>query len=126
LKDDPTLAEEIKARCGATHLDKLPLDLPEGPADSVLESNLDDDDNQDDSDVPLGEIVRDALGAGLDAPSTSLPVSAAAQDIEGTGMCATNDEEDIWAFDDQGRKWVDIGAPADDDSEDGAESSQNA
>ncbi|KAJ7306766.1 hypothetical protein DFH08DRAFT_975809 [Mycena albidolilacea] len=81
---------------------------------------------QDDSDVLLGKIVRDALRAGLDGPSTSLPVSAAAQDIEGTDMCATSDEEDIWVFDDQGWKWVDVGAPVDNDGEDGTESSQNA
>ncbi|KAJ7178437.1 hypothetical protein C8R43DRAFT_942122 [Mycena crocata] len=76
LKTDPTLAEEIKARCGATHLDKLPLDIPTGPEDSLSESDLDRDIlNNDDSDVPLADVVHE-------------------------GLSATNEEEDIWAFDD--------------------------
>jgi hypothetical protein len=29
-------------------------------------------------------------------------------------MSATNGEDDIWAFDDQGQTWVDIGARKDD------------
>ncbi|KAJ6493122.1 hypothetical protein C8R45DRAFT_1095639 [Mycena sanguinolenta] len=53
LKKDPTLANEIKDRCGATHLDRLLLDLPNGPADTLPESNIDNDDTHDDSDVPL-------------------------------------------------------------------------
>jgi hypothetical protein len=113
LKRDPTLANEIKERCGATHLDRLPLDLPEGSEDSLPESNLDDD-NHDDSDVPLISVLRDALGDGLNCPSTTLPVSTATHD--GAGMSAIN-VEDIWVFDDQGRKWADIGAPAAHDGE---------
>jgi hypothetical protein len=110
LKKDPTLTNEIREQCGATHLDRLPLDLPNGPEDTLPESNLDKDDDHDDSDVPLITVVHDALGDGLSAPSTTLPVSTAARDIEHQGMSATNDEEDIWAFDDQGRKWADIEA----------------
>jgi hypothetical protein len=36
-------------------------------------------------------------------------------------MSTINDEEDIWAFDDQGWKWADIGALKDDKVADGAE-----
>ncbi|KAJ7847283.1 hypothetical protein B0H13DRAFT_2362545 [Mycena leptocephala] len=110
-----------RARCGATHLDRLPLDIPDGPEDTLPESNLDDDDNHDDSDVPLISVVRDALGDRLNAPSTTLPVSTAAHESESKGMSTINDEEDIWAFDDQGWKWADIGALKDDKVADGAE-----
>ncbi|KAJ6450731.1 hypothetical protein C8R47DRAFT_1084330 [Mycena vitilis] len=112
LKKDPTLANEIRDRCDATHLDRLPLDLPDDPEHGP-ESNLDKDldDNQDDSDVPLINVLRDTLGDGLNAPPTALPVtSTAARETESEGMSATNVEEDIWAFDDQGRKWADIEA----------------
>ncbi|KAK6980814.1 hypothetical protein R3P38DRAFT_2808824 [Favolaschia claudopus] len=105
LETDSTLADEIRARCGATHLNKLPLDIPEAD-DSLPESNLDNEVNHDDYDVPLADVVRESLGDGLSAPSTSLPVSAAGPDPETEGLSATNDEEDIWAFDDQGH-WID-------------------
>ncbi|KAK6997237.1 hypothetical protein R3P38DRAFT_3624476 [Favolaschia claudopus] len=108
LETDSTLADEIRARCGATHLNKLPLDIPEAD-DSLPESNLDNEVNHDDYDVPLADVVRESLGDGLSAPSTSLPVSAAGPDPETEGLSATNDEEDIWAFDDQGRNWKEIG-----------------
>ncbi|KAJ7138684.1 hypothetical protein C8R43DRAFT_955170 [Mycena crocata] len=71
LKRDPTLANEIKEHCGATHLDRLPLNLPDGPEDTLLESNLDKDDDHNDSDVPLINFVVDALGDGLNVLSTS-------------------------------------------------------
>ncbi|KAJ7844315.1 hypothetical protein B0H13DRAFT_1908964 [Mycena leptocephala] len=92
-----------------------------GRINALPESNLDDDDNHDDSDVPLISVVRDALGNRLNAPSTTLPVSTAARESESEGMSAINDEEDIWAFDDQGQKWADIGALKDDKVADGAE-----
>ncbi|KAJ6513471.1 hypothetical protein C8R45DRAFT_1050224 [Mycena sanguinolenta] len=120
LKKDPTLANEIKDRCGATHLDRLPLDLPNGPADTLPESNIDNDDTHDDSDVPLSTVLHDALGDGLNSPSTVLPVSTAAYDTESGVMSATNDEEDIWGYDDSGRKWADLGALQDDEAAAGA------
>ncbi|KAF8205883.1 hypothetical protein K438DRAFT_1963657 [Mycena galopus ATCC 62051] len=126
LKKDPTLTNEIKDRCGATHLDRLPLDLPNVPEDTLPESNLNGNDNHDDSDVPLVTVLRDALGAGLTALQTTLPVSTAAHDPESAGMSATNDEEDIWAFDDQGRKWADIEALQNDRVADGAEKEEEA
>jgi hypothetical protein len=99
-----------------SHLDRLPLDLPDGPEHTLPNSNLNNNtgNNHDDSDVPLISVVRDALGDGLNAPSTMVPVSTAAHDTESEGMSATNDEGDIWVFDDPGQTWVDIGARKDD------------
>ncbi|KAF8183296.1 hypothetical protein K438DRAFT_1766969 [Mycena galopus ATCC 62051] len=93
---DPTLANEIKDHCGATHLEQLPLNLPDALADTLPESNLDNDDTHNDSNVPLITVLCDALGDRLNAPSTMLPVATVVYNTEPGGMSATNDKEDIW------------------------------
>ncbi|KAJ7903979.1 hypothetical protein B0H13DRAFT_1881992 [Mycena leptocephala] len=98
LKEDPTLANEIE---DSPH--------PEGDLDTEV--------NHDDYDVPLTDVVHDALGTGSHMPATTVPVTMA-NDPEFEGLSATNIEEDIWALDDQGRKWTEIGAPVEEELDD--------
>jgi hypothetical protein len=71
----------------------------------------------DDSDVPLAVVVRGALGVQVATTSRVLEAKDHTDDdIE--GFTASNDNEDIWAFNQNGEKWIDVGGLDCDDTED--------
>lgn len=109
LKEDPILADEIKARLGSCDLEDLPDDIP--AAGGVTENEEPADDG-DDTDVPLTAVIRAALGESLATPAPShLEVDKVAEREDGGGLAAANEEDDVWAYNDQGQRWNEVGAP---------------
>ncbi|KAJ7705055.1 hypothetical protein B0H17DRAFT_1193530 [Mycena rosella] len=116
LKTDRILADEIKARLGSCDLEDLPDNVPE--AGGIAENEEDEPDG-DDTDVSLADVIRDALGDGLATPARSdLEVDKAGQSEDGGGLAAANEEDNIWAYNDQGRKWTEVGAPVEQNDSD--------
>ncbi|KAF8216707.1 hypothetical protein K438DRAFT_1747890 [Mycena galopus ATCC 62051] len=108
-KEDKIISDEIKARLRSSTLPDTPNDLPTGAS---IHEDLDGDIEADDSDVALTDVIRDALGDGLLMPAHSrLEVAEAIQDQDSSGLTAGNEDEDIWAYNDQGQKWTEVGIP---------------
>lgn len=108
LKQDSIFAEEIRARLGDNAVDSLPDDIPVGGRRE--EEDLDGDIDGDDTDVVLTDVIRTALGDGLaNPPHSNLEVSMASKNEDGDGLVAANEEDDIWAYNDQGVKWKEVG-----------------
>ncbi|KAJ7076689.1 hypothetical protein B0H15DRAFT_1004764 [Mycena belliarum] len=108
LKEDPILANEIKARLGSCVLEELPGDIPE--TGDIAEGEDVGDDIGDDTDVSLTDVIRVALGDGLAPVARSeFDVDRAGESEDG-GLSAANEEDDIWAYDDQGHMWNDLKA----------------
>jgi hypothetical protein len=114
------LAEEIKARLGANALDDLPGDVT--ASGNVQEADLDGDIDGDDSDVALTDVIRISLGDGLATPARSgLDVATAGEDEDSGRLAAANEEDDIWSYNDQGRKWSEVGMAGEKETESGDE-----
>lgn len=111
LKQDSVLAEEIKARIGSCDLPNLPGDAS---SDARAEEEEEEEDDGDDTDVSLGAVIEAALGKGLVAPVRShLEVERVEADADNPlALTAATEEEDVWAYNDQGQKWSTIGLPA--------------
>ncbi|KAF8153458.1 hypothetical protein K438DRAFT_1778213 [Mycena galopus ATCC 62051] len=95
--------DKIKARLGSSTLPDTPNDLPTGA--SIHEEDLDGD---------IEDVIRDALGDGLPTPARSrLEVAEAIHgDQDSGGLTAGNEDDDIWAYNDQGQKWTEVGIPS--------------
>jgi hypothetical protein len=108
LKEDKIFAEEIKARLGSSTLPDIPDDLP--TTGGLQEEDLDSDIEGDDSDVALADVIRDALGDGLPTPDRSvLEVASATQDEDTGALTAGTEDDNIWAYNDHGQKWSEVG-----------------
>ncbi|KAJ7506418.1 hypothetical protein B0H11DRAFT_1903792 [Mycena galericulata] len=123
LQRDSTLADAIKARVGSWELPELPDDLPE----SGSRAEEEDDEEGDDTDVSLAAVIHASLGEGLSAPARSRfeVERAEANDENRSRLTAGGEEEDVWSYDDEGRKWSEVGVPAAAQDE-GAESDGSA
>ncbi|KAJ7434456.1 hypothetical protein B0H11DRAFT_2235573 [Mycena galericulata] len=123
IQRDSTLADEIKARVGSWELPELPDDLPESGSRAEEEE---DDEEGDDTDVSLAAVIHASLGEGLSAPARSRfeVERAEANDENRSRLTAGGEEEDVWSYDDEGRKWSEDGVPA--AAQDKAESDESA
>lgn len=130
LQTDKILADEIKARLGAITLPDTPTDG--GIVDTEItdgidaeDKELEDDEPTDDSDIPLADVVLDALGLRVDAPTHTYNTRRSTTKSSG-GLVAADAAEDIWAFNNEGRLWEDVGAPVEkSDSESEEDSGDN-
>lgn len=115
LIEDKILADEIKARMGSIDLPDLPADgdiSPEGIDDC---GELRDDDErvgthqpEDDTDIPLGEVVQVALGIHIDPPQGGLVSTHVIEEDPAKGLSTADAEENIWSFNDRGEMWTSI------------------
>ncbi|CAK5278788.1 unnamed protein product, partial [Mycena citricolor] len=112
LRTDTSLAMEIANRCGATHLGAVMSGAD--VAEDVADFNANDD-----SDVPLSAVIKDALSITVasEAAGHSLPASeqvAPRTANDSTAGLVTNDQsEDIWPYTVNGRIWSSVAEPED-------------
>ncbi|KAF7333374.1 DDE superfamily protein [Mycena venus] len=114
LQEDKILADEIKERLGSVTLPSLAV----GETDvEQLEDcgDLPDDDDrmglhqpEDDSDVPLSEVVKSAMGLIVAGQSRELSAKKVIEENPVDGLSTADAEEDVWAFNDEGRMWTSI------------------
>jgi len=93
LSSDPTLRDEIYARCGKVEGLSSPDDVP---AASI------DNDSPDDTDVPLSAVIHDTFGLNFDEVSGVRVfdfVAGSVMKASDGDLVAGGHEEDIWAFD---------------------------
>ena len=102
LRKDPTLREEIQERCGRV----------EGlvPREAPVEADIDEF-SVDDTDIPLSEVIHDAVGLRLDISTHvngdfNFLVEKVMKNIEGE-LVSAGENEDIWAYNGMGEKWLD-------------------
>ncbi|KAF7372598.1 DDE superfamily protein [Mycena venus] len=114
LQEDKILADEIEERLGSVSLPSLAV----GETDiEQLEDcgDLPDDDDrvglhqpEDDSDVPLSEVVESAMGLVVAGQSRELSAKKVIEENPVEGLSTADAEEDVWAFNDEGRMWTSI------------------
>jgi hypothetical protein len=117
LKDDKIFMEEIKARMGSVTLPDLPSDGGLGREQMEDCGDIPDDDDrvglhglqpEDDSDIPLAQVVKGALGIQVGGPSVDLTAKLVIEENSIEGLSTADAEEDIWAFNDKGQMWTKI------------------
>ncbi|KAF7793930.1 hypothetical protein EIP86_005052 [Pleurotus ostreatoroseus] len=93
LQEDETLRNEIAGKIG-------PIDLEEEP--------INDDDNVDDTDIPLHTIIHETVGLQVQSAEHSsgdLCVRGETVRNDDDRLVAGGDAENIWAYDEQGVPW---------------------
>ncbi|KAL0569111.1 hypothetical protein V5O48_012860 [Marasmius crinis-equi] len=109
LKSDKDLFTEIQNRCGLVH----GMGESEMSEESCAEADIDAEHIEDDTDVPLAEVVSEML-----QPRNEAGQHAYRRGDHG-GLVAAAEEEDVWAYDDTGRPWASGGTiPTVDDGDD--------
>ncbi|KAK6995995.1 hypothetical protein R3P38DRAFT_3371366 [Favolaschia claudopus] len=109
LREDQTLAVEIANRCGTARLSAF---LAENPT-ALTEEEEGNFHTNDDSDVGLAILIKDALGVEVaavegsfscNAPTTNLAALCDSND----GLVAADEGENMWFYTESGQRWCDV------------------
>ncbi|KAJ8087320.1 hypothetical protein PM082_006150 [Marasmius tenuissimus] len=96
LKSDKDLFTEIENRCGLVRGMDLDSEIPEGPS---AEADIDAGHIEDDTDVPLVEVISEMLEPRDEAGENGYRRS------EHGGLVADGEDKDVWAYNDDGSLW---------------------
>lgn len=109
MQENPDFLKEIEDKIGEINLDAI---APEPLPEKACEFSINED--YDDSDVPLRAVAQQALGVTLShtEPEESgsfcvLPTSVV-EERAGGFLRGDGDEEDIWAYREDGSRWIDV------------------
>ncbi|KAK1221287.1 hypothetical protein PQX77_015907 [Marasmius sp. AFHP31] len=96
LKSDKDLFTEIENRCGLVRGMDVDSEIPAGPS---AEADIDAGHIEDDTDVPLAEVISEMWEPRDEAGESGYRHS------EHGGLVADGEDEDVWAYNDNGSLW---------------------